>query len=430
MTRVRKTALATSAAAVVLLGVLAVRSVTPESDLATVTSSAPLVALPIVHSESDIRDLDIAFFAQRVSLDATGANDRNALAALLITRSRYTGETADLDEVERLTRQSIALRPERNGQAFELLATALLARHAFMDARSVMQQADSLSPETPSHLALLGEIELEMGLYDAARQHLSSIRYDGEQLTIGSRLARWYELTGHADIARQFVHRTIVRADRRDDLPREQVAWFHYRLGELELRTGRYAAADSAFHAALAVHPGDIRALGGLTRLAVQRADWTGAIEFGAEATAVQLDPATIGAMSVAYAALGDTAQAASFAQAMAVSALRQPGRIHRTWGLFLLDHGTVKDRADVLAHAREDLQERQDVYGHDLMAWALYRNGELDKARSHMQMALAQHTEDVLLTAHAKALGIAIQPLASSPVRPPSAPRVSSIAK
>src|SRR6185295_13714076 len=106
------------------------------------------------------------------------------------------------------------------------------------EARAVALRADSLDADSPSHLALLGEIELELGNYDAAAAHFDSVHYDGRNFTTGARLARWYEVTGHIEKARQLLERAIVFVDRRDDLPREQVAWFHYRLGELELRAG------------------------------------------------------------------------------------------------------------------------------------------------------------------------------------------------
>ena len=367
----------------------------------------PLTALSTApYDESDVRDRDIEFYTRRVLEDPSGASDRFTLAGLLFTRSRNTGSTKDLDRSEKLIRESVAERTRRNYQAFELLASLLMARHEFREARAVALRADSLDPGTPSHLALLGEIELELGDYDVAAAHFKAVEFDGRNFTIGARIARWYEVTGHIGMARQFLKRAILAVDRRDDLPREQVAWFHYRLGELELRAGNVAAADSAFRGGLAQHPDDVRVLGGLARVAVARGAWQQAIDYGERATAIQLDPATLGTVSRAYAQLGDTAQAASYARAMSVSALKQPGVIHRAWGLFLLDHGTAQDRADVLRRARLELRVRKDVYGHDLMAWALYRNGQLGEARKEMTFALAQHTEDVMLAEHARAIG------------------------
>jgi len=376
------------------------------------TSSGPLTAISTApYNEVEIRDKDIDFYTRRVAEDPSGATDRFSLAGLLFTRSRTTGSTADLDRAEGLVRESIAERTQRNYQAFELLASLLMAKHKFSDARAVALRADSLDPGTPSHLALLGEIELELGDYNAAAAHFGAIQYDGRNFTVSARIARWNELTGHLDVARGLLQRAIIAVDRRDDLPAEQVAWFHYRLGELEMRAGNLRAADSAFQIGLARHPDDIRVLGGLSRAALARGAWQQAIDFGERATAIQLDPATLGTVSRAYAAIGDTAQAASYARAMSVSALKQPGVIHRAWGLFILDHGNASDRADVLRRARLELRDRKDVYGHDLMAWALYKDGQLEAARNEMQLALSQHTQDVMLAEHARAIGVADAP-------------------
>jgi uncharacterized protein HemY len=117
------------------------------------------------------------------------------------------------------------------------------------------------------------------------------------------------------------------------------------------------------------------------------------------------LDPATLGTISEAYGAMGDSAQATAFAEAMATAALQQPGPIHRAWGLFLLDHGTARDARMVLARAREELRERRDVYGLDLLAWALHRTGDHTAAAAAMRQALTQQTEDPQLLVHAAAI-------------------------
>jgi tetratricopeptide (TPR) repeat protein len=371
-------------------------------------NAKPLVAFSTApYNESEVRNRDIELYDRRIQEDPSSAIDRFTLARLLFTRSRNTGSTIDLERAEKLVRESITERTQRNYQAFELLSSLLMAQHKFADARTVAMQADSLDPNNPSHLALLGEIELELGDYDAAARHFNAVSYDGRNFTTGARVARWYEVTGRIARARLFLQRAIVAVDRRDDLPREQVAWFHYRLGELELRVGDVNAADSAFLRGLARNPDDVRILGGLSRSALARNEWQKAIDYGERATAIQLDPSTLGAISVAYGKLGDTAQSSSYARAMSVSALEQPGVIHRAWGMFLLDHGTPQDRADVLKRARRELRDRRDVYGHDLMAWALYRDGQIENARKQMRLALSQNTEDVMLTQHAREIGV-----------------------
>src|SRR6185369_11152197 len=97
-------------------------------------------------------------------------------------------------------------------------------------------------------------------------------------------------------------------------LPREQVAWFHLRAGDIELRAGRFGAADSAYRAGLTAHAGDYRILAALSHLAAVQQHWREAIDYGDQAVAANLDPATLGILSDAYAALGDSARSEEYA--------------------------------------------------------------------------------------------------------------------
>jgi tetratricopeptide (TPR) repeat protein len=84
----------------------------------------------------------------------------------------------------------------------------------------------------------------------------------------------------------------------------------------------------------------------------------------------------------------------------MEVAVGAQPGAYHRAWSLFLLDHG--RRIPEVLASARTEIVGRRDVYGYDLLAWALYRAGRPADARAAMMRALAQGTQDAMLLYHA----------------------------
>ncbi len=370
-------------------------------------SGAPASAT--LMTEGEIRERDIAFYERRATEDTASASDRSQLAGLYLQRARTSGSFADYERAEKVARRSLALRTAHNGQTFALLASALLARHDFVGALHVAERADSLEPDNTNHIALIGEIQLELGDYEAAARRFASLHFDSDQFTVAARVARWRELTGHSDAARRLLRTAIGRVDGRDDLPKEQVAWFHYRLGELELRTGSIDSAEAAFRRGLDIFPDDYRILGGLARLESVRQHWARAIDYGNQAVAIQLDPATLGTISDAYRALGDTAGAAQYARAMTASALEQPGPIHRAWGLFILDHGTARDAERVLGKTREELRSRHDVYGYDLLAWALHREGRDTEARVAMAKALAQHTEDPQLVRHAKAIEAAL---------------------
>ena len=76
-----------------------------------------------------------------------------------------------------------------------------------------------------------------------------------------------------------------------------------------------------------------------------------------------------------------------------------------RQWRLALLDR--ERQVASVLAQAEAELLTRRDVQGLDVYAWALHKSGRDREARIAMAEALQWGTEDRLLEAHAKALGM-----------------------
>ncbi|HEY6158040.1 MAG TPA: tetratricopeptide repeat protein [Gemmatimonadales bacterium] len=353
------------------------------------------------------RDADIVFFERRVAADPIGATDRARLAALYLQRGRETGDFGDYQRAERLARRSLALRVAHNANTYGTLTAALLAQHRFVEARAAARALAAREPGVPRHQAGLAEIDLELGRYGEARALFDSVWPARHDLAVATRLARWAELTGRTDLARRLLEQALTDARGRADLPAEQLAWFHFRVGDLALRHGRLEDAGWALRAGLAVRPGDYRLLAALARLEAARGRWRRAIAYGEDAIAAVPDPATFGLISDAYQALGDSGAAAQYAHAMEVAVAGQPGQWHRAWSLFLLDH----DRRvpEVLDRVRAELRTRRDVYGYDLLAWALHRAHRDGEARAAMDRALALGTDDPQLRAHAAAIAAAL---------------------
>jgi tetratricopeptide (TPR) repeat protein len=351
-------------------------------------------------SEAEIRDRDIEFYQMRAAADPTGAADLARLASLYLQRSRDTGDQRDAVRAEDAARRSLTNRRAHNDQAAQVLTSSLLAQHRFDDALVVARKLRDRNPNTPALMAAVAEIEMEMGQYDSARvafDRLSSARND---LAVVPRLARWAEIEGHPDEARRLMRQALALARHSAWLPREQVAWFWLRAGDIELRAGRFTAAESAYVQGLAEHPDDYRLLAARSRLATAEHRWRDAIDYGNRAIESNLDPATLGAMSDACAALGDTTRAGELARALDVAVRSQPGAYHRAWSLFLLDH----DRQPRTVHQKivAELRSRHDVYAYDLYAWSLHKQGRGADAVRASRRALAQGTQDSQLLYHA----------------------------
>jgi len=357
----------------------------------------PAAAVP---SASHIRDLDIEFYLARVKRDPRSARDFTQLAGLYLQRARETADNEDLVRAERSARHSLELRRGRNDAAFGVLASSLMAQHRFAEALDVGRELLALDSTSVAARGLVAETELELGRYDEAGRLFGQLAtYQGD-IGVAPRLARWDELHGRPEEARRLLRLARDEAGRRHAMPKEQIAWFHLRLGDLALRTGHLDEAERELDSGLRIAPDDYRLLGTLARLYAVRHDWRRAAEDGELSVARALDPATLGLLHDTYVALGDSATAEEYYHAMALAVLRQPGPYHRAWSLFLLDHDREVPR--VLAKVEEELATRRDIYGYDLLAWALHKSGRDSEARAPMQRALALGTRDAMLHYHA----------------------------
>ena len=343
--------------------------------------------------------MDIGFFQARVARDSLSARDFAELSRLFLQRSRARGGDGDLRHAEAHARHSLRLRKGRNAEAFQVLASSLMGQHRFAEARTVAEQLVALDSAYRPARAMLGEIQLELGAYDEARRTFGMLFTSRGDLSVAPRYARWEELRGRPAEARRLLREARAEASRQHGMPGAHIAWFYWRLGDLALRQGRLREAEKELGAGLAVAPDDHRLLDALARAAVARGRWSEAIAYGERAIARTLDPATLGLLYQVYTASGDSAKAEEYYRALSVSVLGQPETFHRLWGLLLLDRG--RQVPTVLARAEREIAVRRDVYGWDLLAWALYRSGRPSEAREKMRHALALGTRDASLFYH-----------------------------
>jgi tetratricopeptide (TPR) repeat protein len=72
----------------------------------------------------------------------------------------------------------------------------------------------------------------------------------------------------------------------------------------------------------------------------------------------------------------------------------------NRELAYFYADHDIKLPEA--LELARREVENRQDIYAYDLLAWMLYKNGQPEAAQQAMREALKLGTKDAKLFFHA----------------------------
>ena len=361
---------------------------------------ASVIVQPSADADIAQRDIQITTWKKALAMDPQSAMSLGQLAALYMQRARETGDDQNYVVAEGYARRSVDLRTNRNGATFVTLAGALLAQHRFVEADSIVSQLVIKEPDVPQYKSMYAEIKLELGQYDAARTVFDSLHAQRTHLSIAPRLARWLELNGHSDAARKLLYEALAESKKRRDLPIEQVAWFELRVGDIEMRNGRMKGALVALGDGLKISPNDYRLLAAMAKLEAVQGNPRDAIKYGERAMAIKLDPATLGTIGDAYAAIGDSVNAEEYFKTMEVAVAGQLGPYHRAWSLFLLDHN--RRVPEVLKNVQGELATRKDIYGYDLLAWALHKSDRDAEAATAMKSALALGTQDAMLFYHA----------------------------
>ena len=110
-----------------------------------------------------------------------------------------------------------------------------MAQHRFAEALDVGRELLALDSTSVAARGLVAETELELGRYDEAGRLFGQLAtYEGD-IGVAPRLARWDELHGRPEEARRLLRLARDEAGRRHAMPKEQIAWFHLRLGDLAL---------------------------------------------------------------------------------------------------------------------------------------------------------------------------------------------------
>jgi tetratricopeptide (TPR) repeat protein len=357
---------------------------------------AATAATPAVTQMAEVaaRDRAIAFYRARAGRDPQGALDWAQLAGLYLQRARETGSHDDLHAAEDAARLSLSRLRARNGRSAVTLANALMGQHRFAEAAAVAAELVRCEPDVASYRALEAEIALERGDDATAKAAFATLAGDGtSDLAVAPRWARWLQMQGRDAEAYRCLQAALAVAKlRRNDLPLEQLAWFHWRTGEAALRCGLLREADDLFRAGLSLEPADARLYVARARLAARRGDWPAAGDFAARALELRTDTA---ALTVAYAAAytsGDCDQARDLDRRLRACVSSHEG-VDRHYVGFLLDFAL--DPAAALALAEADVAERRDPQAWHLLARALLANQRPQAAREAMLQAMRWGARD-----------------------------------
>ncbi len=345
----------------------------------------------------------IAALQTRLTSNPDDIASATTLATLYLQQVRETGDPGWYTKAESLL-NGVLDRDSENVEALASQGLLALARHEFANALDWGLQARAIQPDALPIFPVLIDAYVELGRYEEAVAAANEFVSLKPNLASYTRIAYLLELYGDTDGAAEALTLALDTVSPST----EPGGWTRVQLGNLYFNSGNLDAAERVYKQTLAFLPGYAPAQAGLGRIAAARGDTTLAIELLTDASTRIPVPEYVVALGDVYEVSGNTQAAAEqYALVQVTAQLLSANGVNSDLelALFATDHPDYANGLGVdgiVDQARAARAVRPGIYGHDTLAWALYRAGDADAAWTEIQLALALGTRDAMLHFHA----------------------------
>ena len=327
-------------------------------------------------------------------------DDAKATTKLGLAYQQRYRESADptyLSKAGALFRRALALQPD-DAVATNGLATLALSRHQFRNALVLARKSQRLAPDSADPHGSIGDALLELGRYDEAFASFDKMTELRPSLAAYARIAYSRELTGRPQAAIEAMSLALDASGG----TKEPAAWTLVELGKLHFNAGRLGKALVAFRSALRVLPGYAYGLDWIARTEAASGRYARAVVHAQRAVDTVPLPQFVATLADIHRASGNRAAAREqYALMGAIQQLLQANGVNADLelALFRVDHGIRLPGAVALARAAR--AGRPSIYGDDVLAWALARNGRCSEALVYSKRSLRLGTKDASLYFH-----------------------------
>ena len=334
------------------------------------------------------------------------------LGSAFFQKARETGEIAYYDLAEKTLNKALALAPQGFRAADPLVHMALvyMGEHRFSDALAYAQRAIGTGSGNLAAFAIEGDAYTDMGDYDEAATAYNTVQSLGRAISSplalaymsDSRMAYLYFLRGDSAEAIRLL-KSAIAAALQTNVPRENLAWLYFELGERYFQTGDLGDADLSYRSGIRADPNHYRSLAGLAKVRAAQGKLEESIQLYQRSIAIIPFPVYVAELGDVYKKMGRVNEAQQ--QYDLVEYIGHIGKLdqvlaNRELALFYADQEIKLPEA--LELARRELEVRRDIYTWDTLAWVLFKNGRFQEAAEAIDRALALHTNDSLLLFHA----------------------------
>jgi tetratricopeptide (TPR) repeat protein len=354
------------------------------------------MSLPGDHTEMRLIEQDIADMGGAMPIDPQGVTQ---YIYRLYQRGSIAGDLAQLSAVERAIDHALPLLANP-GDLYLLKANVAFKLHKLAEVEAALVAVPSVYDSNEGRL-IRADLNFQHGKYREAKTgYLEVLRAERSWGAL-ARLAYFHGKMG--DVAG--ADRLYEEAE--DQLTAKEMrsyAWLEVQWGFLAFAHGRYGEAQSRYARAEAAYPGYWLVAEHAAELMAAEGKYREAIEIFESINLTTDRPDLQQAIGELYEIADDAARARSWHRKALTGYLEsaQGGEVHYYHHLADYYSDVAMDGNQAVRWAQADLQLRENFSTQAALAWALYRNGQLDEACDWIGRALASGVVDAHLYSRA----------------------------
>jgi tetratricopeptide (TPR) repeat protein len=305
----------------------------------------------------------------------------------LYQQAVLTGDLRQLPAAEQAIDITINHLPNP-GDLYLLKAKLAFKLHRLPDVKHSLAAVPSLA-ETAEAKGLEADLYFQEGQYERAKA--AYVRVIDEEPTWDNlaRVAYFVASMG------EFERADDLYARAEDELTAKEMrsyAWLELQRGLLDLAQGRHDEALAHYHRADQAYSGDWRVAEHVAEAMAAQGNYQDAAKLYESLVARVPKPELRQALGELYTIMGDEDRAKPLFDAAEASYLESArrGEVHYYHHLADLYSDAIKNGSEAVKWARQDIVLRENFATQSALAWALYRNGEVDAAARWMAKALS----------------------------------------
>jgi tetratricopeptide (TPR) repeat protein len=343
-------------------------------------------------------DRQIQTLQERLKANPNDWQSYSQLGLAYLQKARETGDPSYYQKTEEALDKALAPQPPDYASVSAKGALAL-ARHDFLAALELGERAVQINPDRSYAYGVIADAQIELGLYAEAVETLQTMVDLRPDMSSYSRISYIRELYGDTEGALEMMQTAVESG-----VPNaENTAWVRTQLANLYFNTGDLENAEIEYRLTLQNRPDYVYATAGLGRVRAAQGNMEEAIDLLTQAIAIMPMPEFVITLGDLYQATGQ--QEAADQQYELLGAIEQ---LYRANGvdmdmeiaLFHADHDRQLNETVVLA--RTAYANRPSIHAADVLAWALYKDGNYEEAQKYSDEALQLKTKDALKLFHA----------------------------